>query len=609
MIALIFAWCLKASFYGAVVGIIVLLLQQLLKNYLAPQWRYLLWLLVLFKLLVPLGPASSVSIFNATVPFEQQFLPSIASEIPSKIVETVTKTSEAVPSVAPPATITVTFTDWLAIIWLIGMVACLFYFGSGHLLLSRKLQKHSWCVDDETVMIFTQLRIETALKPNLSLCFQSIITSPALFGWLKPVILLTPDVAEMTSKEKKHILLHEIMHVKSGDLWFNSLWLFFLVIHWFNPILWLCYGMMRQDMEIACDHRALRYLQGQEYKAYGRTLLKMAECCQMQLLTLSGDYRQMRARLKHIVHAAKWQKHHLFMATIGTLILIFAGGLLLTGSTTNKMPLAQQWEALTYYLKQPSSNISPEEKLLDAHTPYVGNASAVGNIIGQLNLASYGGKMAIVENNEGYQIIKQYDLRGSQQTTYAGELYQNSVILLTLVDNLNEVCFEVALNDGTSVRGSLNRHQAREIWGDLAQYTIDEQHFQQLLVELNETSAQMDWLLWSPATNLPPIMPNQAEKIGVCYYLDENNELAQTTGLNFYQQFQQDALVKDASLTVYTFQMRRNSYPLVKQELYQSDYAEQKLRYYCYQYIQDGVFADTYEPILVEENAQFPILK
>ena len=55
--------------------------------------------------------------------------------------------------------------------------------------------------------------------------------------------------------------------------------------------------------------------------------------------------------------------------------------------------------------------------------------------------------------------------------------------------------------------------------------------------------------------------------------------------------------------------MRRNSYPLVKQELYQSDYAEQKLRYYCYQYIQDGVFADTYEPILVEENAQFPILK
>ena len=105
MIALIFAWCLKASFYGAVVGIIVLLLQQLLKNYLAPQWRYLLWLLVLFKLLVPLGPASSVSIFNATVPFEQQFLPSIASEIPSKIVETV----ENVDKNPPPSSQTAEF--------------------------------------------------------------------------------------------------------------------------------------------------------------------------------------------------------------------------------------------------------------------------------------------------------------------------------------------------------------------------------------------------------------------------------------------------------------------------------------------------------------------
>ena len=57
-------WMLKSSGQAAVLVVLIAAVQWLLRNRLAPKWRYALWWLVVVRLLVPVSPESLVSIFN-----------------------------------------------------------------------------------------------------------------------------------------------------------------------------------------------------------------------------------------------------------------------------------------------------------------------------------------------------------------------------------------------------------------------------------------------------------------------------------------------------------------------------------------------------------------
>ena len=49
-----------------------------------------------------------------------------------------------------------------------------------------------------------------------------------------------------------------------------------LCIHWFNPLVWLAYGLSEKDMEMSCDEAVIRELGPGVKKAYTTSLLSMA---------------------------------------------------------------------------------------------------------------------------------------------------------------------------------------------------------------------------------------------------------------------------------------------------------------------------------------------
>lgn len=53
----VFSWIWLASVSGALVGLALLLLKKLLRGHLSPTWQYALWLILLVKLVLPMGPA------------------------------------------------------------------------------------------------------------------------------------------------------------------------------------------------------------------------------------------------------------------------------------------------------------------------------------------------------------------------------------------------------------------------------------------------------------------------------------------------------------------------------------------------------------------------
>ena len=97
---------------------------------------------------------------------------------------------------------------------------------------------------------------------------------PLVTGFLKPVILLPAWFEEdYTADEQGHALLHELMHVKRGDLVSLQAATLFLAAQWFNPLAHLAMRAFRSDQEAACDADVLSR-EDTNAHGYGATLVK-----------------------------------------------------------------------------------------------------------------------------------------------------------------------------------------------------------------------------------------------------------------------------------------------------------------------------------------------
>lgn len=100
----------------------------------------------------------------------------------------------------------------------------------------------------------------------------------AVYGWLRPVILAPEGLRErFTAEQIRGMFLHELAHVRRGDLVWGRLMLAVCALHWFNPLVWLLSRRMRADAELECDRMALEKLTHTQRSHYGEALLKTLE--------------------------------------------------------------------------------------------------------------------------------------------------------------------------------------------------------------------------------------------------------------------------------------------------------------------------------------------
>ncbi|MFD2877560.1 M56 family metallopeptidase [Paenibacillus rhizoplanae] len=64
------------------------------------------------------------------------------------------------------------------------------------------------------------------------------IMTPFVFGFLKPRIYIP---AGMSEQELSHILLHEQTHIDRRDYLVKPLMFLLVILHWFNPLMWLSF--------------------------------------------------------------------------------------------------------------------------------------------------------------------------------------------------------------------------------------------------------------------------------------------------------------------------------------------------------------------------------
>lgn len=145
----------------------------------------------------------------------------------------------------------------LTAIWIGGMVIM-----AGWFLITNALFLHRARKNAEPFACDAPVRVR--ISPN--------IPSPCLVGLFRPVIYLTPGSVQ-NEQTMKHVLTHEISHLRHGDHIWSWVRCICLCIYWFNPLVWTAAILSKRDCELACDESALKKLGSSERIAYGQTLL------------------------------------------------------------------------------------------------------------------------------------------------------------------------------------------------------------------------------------------------------------------------------------------------------------------------------------------------
>lgn len=316
----LFSWILSTSGMASVLVVLVLLLKYGFRERLTAVWHYVLWLLVLIRLILPWAPATSISVYNLFSLEKQvvfQVEPAVENVSPSILPANTSPGNGETFGVAPGVTkpgqglgsaenSPVGFKA-LALIWLLGVIALATHTFAVNRRFARRIQAASGDLDHVILQAFASCKRKMGVRADIPLVMTSQVQSPTLFGLLRPRILLPLNVTEtLTVEQLSHVFLHELAHFKRRDVAVNWLMHLLLVLHWFNPLLWYAFYRMRQDQELACDASVLSRMNPGEAREYGYTVLRVLESLSANpwlvtsLAGVSGTKSEARRRITMI---------------------------------------------------------------------------------------------------------------------------------------------------------------------------------------------------------------------------------------------------------------------------------------------------------------------
>ena len=442
MVADLFHTVLTTSLYAAVVGLVIVLFKAVLKNRLNAQWHYLIWIVLILKLIIPFGPASAVSLFNVMpdiTPLESKV--GGTYQVPAPVAAAPINTdllTEPQPTIvsAPAEQATANPRDFLPYIWIAGVFVMSLWLAFTGYSFNRRLSKSSREPDARIAAIFESCKSQMGIGDGLNLVVQEAVGSPSLFGVLHPRILLSSEVASLSDNAIRYILLHEMAHYQRRDVLVNHLLILLQIIHWFNPVIWYCFKRIREDMEVATDQYVLSVLDNTEHLSYGRALLTVLEgfsspSLAPRMLGMVDDEKNMARRLQMIKMADFFKSQRKAITSLGVLCVMLLGALLLT-SGLDKDPASG------------SVSSYDAERLLEHRTQYVGNNSKVVNIINLLPLSSWRKEVSLQTGAAPYGITVNYDFRPTELTEkeVKGTFHTNAVIMFALINNVEVITFD-----------------------------------------------------------------------------------------------------------------------------------------------------------------------
>jgi beta-lactamase regulating signal transducer with metallopeptidase domain len=213
--------------------------------------------------------------------------------------------------------------------WLMGSTGLLGYLAWRGCLVRRGIAR-ARVAHNEPLALMRECCVQTGVGKSVWLRLSEETSSPSVCGWFRPGILIPEQLVEKLSvAQLRAVLLHELVHIKRGDLWVNHAQTLLQIVYWWHPMVWLANAHVRRLRELAVDERVMVEL-GRDAEAYPATLLEVARLALNRArptLGLIGIFESKSAlahRVNHLVNGPVSKSSKLSAASLGMIIIVGA---------------------------------------------------------------------------------------------------------------------------------------------------------------------------------------------------------------------------------------------------------------------------------------------
>lgn len=294
---------LGVSVTGGIFILAAVLIRAGMKNRMPKHFLVLLWAAVLLHLLLLARVPSPTSIYNY-IAFQRPAAldealypdPVRGPESGVAVVES-QPPAEATERDAPFASAggrlsTVLLAVWLGGVGMLGIGFAFCYWMTRRRFADAILVKHHPTVDRWL-----------ARRPRSGKVYVSDKTpTPLSCGFFRPRIILPLDFETESEARLESVLEHEYVHGANYHNVMKFLVGIAVVLHWFNPLVWLFWLLFNHDLELACDEQVLRRIGPARRAEYAHSLVAVAERVMTPLPLVSAfNARNLRERIVDVM--------------------------------------------------------------------------------------------------------------------------------------------------------------------------------------------------------------------------------------------------------------------------------------------------------------------
>lgn len=311
MIKTLFPSVLENSLAISPIILLLVLLTPVLNKKYAAEWKYWIWMVLAFRLLVPIDRTVEKPPVVIDIPRQMTTELSVITQVKQQHVD-------------------ITPLDVAAGIWLMGGLVMLLVHGFSYVHFRRQVSQNGVAVDDQSALYgLPQMTEELQIRRKIKFIKYTQVTSPMLVGFIHPILVI-PD--ETYCKEEFHFILkHELLHLKRHDIYFKLLLLVVNAIHWFNPMVWIMRIEAAVDMELSCDESVVQGMNLAARKAYTESLLSALDrqCTRETVLSTQfyGGKQLMKKRFKNILTESR-KKNGLSLVVCAVIMTLAMGSLI-----------------------------------------------------------------------------------------------------------------------------------------------------------------------------------------------------------------------------------------------------------------------------------------
>lgn len=164
------------------------------------------------------------------------------------------------------------------------------------------------------------------------------IATPFVFGILHPQIYLPKH---LSPTQRRYVLAHERAHIARKDYLVKLVGWSAVCLHWFNPLVWFFFRLMESDMEMSCDETVLKRLGEDGRQEYSQVLLSLA-CTESGLHASPVSFNEggLKKRIRNIL---SWKRGRIVTAAVlAVLLCALAVGLMLNPKGRTKQEQTEE---------------------------------------------------------------------------------------------------------------------------------------------------------------------------------------------------------------------------------------------------------------------------